>query len=69
MSCRICSRATGTDLAAQTRARGRKEGRKSRTKKKPAKEVVVVDDDEDEEEEKETANLPTSLDQALAMAF
>ena len=47
---------------------------KKRTKKKPAKEVVVVDDDEDEEEgvqekEKERANLPTTLDQALATAF
>ena len=40
-----------------------------RTKKKPAKEVVVVDDDADEEEGTETANLPASLDQALAAAF
>ena len=38
------------------------------TKKKPAKEIVVVDDDEGEGEgEKlENANLPASLDQALA---
>ena len=46
--------------------------RKKRTKKKPAKEVVVVDDEEDEKEReqvKETANMPTSLDQALAPAF
>ena len=48
--------------------------KKRRTKKKPAKEVVVVDDDEDEEvgeqqKEKERANLPTSLDQALATAL
>ena len=47
---------------------------KNRTKKKPAKETVVVDDDEDEDEgqqpkEKESANLPTLLDQALATAF
>ena len=48
--------------------------RKNRRTKKPAKEVVVVDDEEDEEEreqekQKQTANLPTSLDQALAKAF
>ena len=48
--------------------------KKRRTKKKPTKEVVVVDDEEDEEEreqekQKQTANLPTSLDQALAKAF
>ena len=46
--------------------------KKRRTKKKPAKEVVVVDYEEDEEEleqEKKTANLPTSLDQALTTAF
>ena len=50
----------------------REKRKKRRTKKKPAKEIVVVDDDEDEEEgekEKEKANLPTSLDQALATAF
>ena len=47
--------------------------RKNRRTKKPAKEVVVVDDEEDEgreqEKQKQTANLPTSLDQALAKAF
>ena len=49
--------------------------KKRRTKKKPPKEVVVVvDDDEDEEvgeqeKAKERANLPTTLDQALATAF
>jgi hypothetical protein len=30
---------------------------------------VVVEDSDDKEEEKEKANLPTSLDQALATAF
>ena len=47
--------------------------KKRRTKQNSAKEVVAVDDDEDEEEreqkKEETANLPTSLDQALATAF
>ena len=48
--------------------------KKRRTKKKPAKEVVVVDDDADEEvreqqKEKERANLPTTLEQALATVF
>ena len=45
-----------------------KRRKERRTKKKPAKEVVV-DDDKDEEEGTETANLPASLDQALAAAF
>ena len=58
----------GTNTSPKERRR-----KKRRTKKKPAKEVVVVDDDEDEEvgeqekeKEKERANLPTTLDQALA---
>ena len=50
------------------------EGEKERTKrtKKPAKEIMVAADDEDEGEgegEKEKANLPKSLDRALARAF
>ena len=43
--------------------------KRSRMKKKPAKEVVVVNDDEDEEEGTVTVNLPALLDQALATAF
>ncbi|KAN0136375.1 hypothetical protein V8E53_005743 [Lactarius tabidus] len=47
-----------------------RERKKRRTKKKLAKEVVVVEDSNDEgEKEKDQANLPTSLDQALAPAF
>ena len=68
------SSATGTDLAEQNTSPKERMRKKRGTKKKPTKEVVVVDDEEAEEEreqekEKETANLPTSLDQALSTAF
>jgi hypothetical protein len=47
-----------------------KEKRKKRRTKEPTKEVVMLEDSDDEEEGgKDQANLPTSLDQALATAF
>ena len=53
----------GTNMNPREKRKG-----KTRTKKKPVKEILVVDDNEDEEEgekEKDRANLPTSLYQVF----